>query len=88
MINPITEIQIIPIKANKGHIAFCSFVLFNSIYCSSVAIYTRPNGLYRLVYPTKQYGNHNLNIFHPINKSFAETIEKAVLAELSIVLKQ
>ncbi|HSG30838.1 MAG TPA: hypothetical protein VLB82_04755 [Thermodesulfobacteriota bacterium] len=49
----ISEIQVIPVKANKGLIAFCSFVLYESIYCSSVGIYTSPHGGYRLVYPTK-----------------------------------
>lgn len=83
----ITEIQIIPIKPQEGLVAFASFVLDDSIYLGSIGIVTRPQGGYRLVYPTKKIGFRNLNIFHPINKSFAETIEKEVIDKFEDVMK-
>lgn len=52
----ISEIQIVPVKPDKGLVGFCSFILYESIYCSSVAIFTRPDGSFRLVYPTKKVG--------------------------------
>jgi DNA-binding cell septation regulator SpoVG len=82
----ISEIQIIPVKANKGLIAFCSFVLYEAIYCSSVGIYTRPQGGYRLVYPTKKVNETNLNIFHPINSKIGKVIEEEVSKEAEKVL--
>ena len=82
----ISEIQIIPVKANKGLIAFCSFVLFKAIYCSSVGIYTRPQGGYRLVYPTKKVNESNMNIFHPINPKIGLFIEQKVSNEVEKVL--
>jgi len=82
----ISEIQIIPVKANKGLIAFCSFVLYEAIYCSSVGIYTRPQGGYRLVYPTKKVNETNLNIFHPINFTIGKIIEQKVSKEAEKVL--
>ena len=63
----ISEIQITPVKPNNGLIAFCSFVLYEAVYCSSIALFTRPDGTIRLVYPTKKLGSKDLNIFHPIN---------------------
>lgn len=87
MKNLISEIQIVPVKPNNGLIAFCSFVLFESLYCSSVAIYTRPEGTYRLVYPTKKLPDKNVNLFYPINKLFAEQILKEVSNKYEEVMK-
>lgn len=79
--------QIIPVKPKEGLVAFCSFVLFNTIYCSSVAIYTRPDGTYRLVYPTKKVNNSSINIFHPIDKKIGQKIEQLVTAKYEEVMK-
>ena len=84
----ISEIQIIPIKPQNGLVAFASFVLDNNLYLGSIGIMTRPQGGYRLTYPTKRVGIKDLNIFYPINKTFAETIEKEVLAELEKVMNE
>lgn len=87
MRNKISEIQIIPIKPQNGLVGFASFVLDNNLYLSSVGVLTRPEGGYRLVYPTKKVGLRNINIFHPINKSFAESIEKEVINKFEDVMK-
>ncbi len=87
MNHQITEIQIIPIKPQNGIVAFVSFLLDNSLYLSSIAIMTRPQSGYRLVYPTKKVGNRDINIFHPINKAFAQFIEEAVIKKLEEVMK-
>ena len=83
----ISEIQILPIKPQNGIVAFTSLVLDDCLYLSSIAIITRPQGGYRLVYPTKKVGNRDINIFHPINKSFAQFIEEAVIKKLEEVMK-
>ena len=83
----ISEIQIIPVKPQDGLVAFVSFVLDESIYLGSIAILTRPEGGYRLVYPTKKVGLRSLNIFHPINKEFANLIEKEVFVKFEDVMK-
>jgi len=83
----LTEIQIIPIKPQNGLVAFASFVLDKNLYLGSIGVITRPKGGYRLTYPTKKVGIKDINIFHPINKTFAEAIEKEVLAKLEEVMK-
>lgn len=83
----ISEIQIIPIKPQEGLVAFASFVLDNNLYLGSVGILTRPEGGYRLLYPTKKVGIRYINIFHPINKAFAESIEKEVIGKFEDVMK-
>lgn len=88
MTNRLSEIQIIPIKPQNGLVAFASFVLDGNFYLGSIGVITRPQGGYRLTYPTKRVGIKELNIFYPINKTFAESIEKEVLAKLEEVMKQ
>lgn len=83
----ISEIQIIPIKPQDGLVAFASFVLDDNLYLGSIGIVTKPEGGYRLVYPTKKLGVRSLNIFHPINKEFAQSIEKEVISKFEDVMK-
>lgn len=74
----VREINIVPIKPRYGLIAFASFVIFESFYISSVAIYTRPGGGIRLVYPRKR----NQDMCHPINADIGAMIENAVYGEM------
>jgi len=85
----ITEVQITPIKATNGLVALASVVYDNTLFLGSIGIHTRIDGNgYRLTYPTKSSSNHNFNIYHPINKSVAEAIEKAVLAKAEDLLSR
>ena len=87
MTNRLSEIQIIPVKPQNGLVAFASFVLDNNLYLGSIGIITRPNGGYRLVYPTKKVAEKNLNIFYPINKEFAQLVENEVVKQFEDVMK-
>ena len=86
--NEITEIQIIPIKPKDGIVGFASFVLNRSLYLGSIAVMTRPAGGYRLVYPTKKVGVKGINIFYPINRAFAQAIEKEVIEKFEDVMSR
>ena len=88
MTNRLSEIQIIPIKPQNGLVAFASFVLDSNLYLGSIGIMTRSNGGYRLVYPTQKVADRNLNIFYPINKDFAQFIEKEVVKQFEDVMKK
>lgn len=83
----ITEIQIVPVRPQNGLVAFASFVLDGSLYLGSIGIITRPNGGYRLVFPTKKLADKNLNIYYPINKTFAQFIENEVIKQFEKVMK-
>ncbi len=83
----INEIQIVPIKPMNGLVGFASFVLNESFFIGSIGIYTRPNGGYRLTYPTKKVGNNSVGIFYPINKQIAEDIENVIVNEFEKVTK-
>jgi stage V sporulation protein G len=73
------EINITPIKPRNGLQAFCSFVINNSFYVGDVALYSRLDGSYRLVYPIKVLANGaKVNCFHPINDDVRSIIETRV----------
>jgi DNA-binding cell septation regulator SpoVG len=82
----ISEVQITVIKPQNGLIAFASIVLNGSIYLSSIGVHKKLDGSgYRLTYPSKKLGNQNINIFHPINKTSTNLIEKAIFNKLKEV---
>lgn len=54
----------------------------------SIGIITRPNGGYRLAYPTKKVAGKNLHINYPINRKFAHEIEKEVIKKFEEVMNQ
>lgn len=74
----ITEVRVVPIKPRDGLIAFASVVVDESLYLGSIAVYTRPNGSYRLLYPAKKVGVRSLDIFHPINRSASRRLEQLI----------
>lgn len=84
----ISEVNITPVKPKDGLVAFASFVINDSIYCGSVGILSRPTGGYRLVYPTKQIGFKQHDIFHPISNQAGRRIEAAVLSRYEEVMKK
>lgn len=78
--NEITEIQIIPIKPKDGLMGFASLVVGGKLYLSSIGIHRKLDGSgYRITYPTKQVGNKQINIYHPISKDIGLDIENAIL---------
>lgn len=77
----IDEIEVVPVKPSGGIVGFASLVLDRSLYLGSIAIVARPNGGFRLLYPTKKLGAANIDIFHPINRTLANRIEDAVVTK-------
>lgn len=82
----ISEVQITPIKPRDGLVGFASLIFNDSLYLNSIGIYTRPEGGFRLTYPTKK--EDGLNLFHPINKKIGNQIEQAVIAKFEKVVGQ
>ena len=83
----VSDVQIIPIKPKDGLVAFVNIVYDDSLFLGSIAIYTRPGGEYRLVYPKKN-AREPFNIFHPINKITAKAIDDAVIEKYKEVVQE
>ena len=76
----LTEIEIVPVRPNKGLVAFASFILNDSFFIGDVAIYTRIDQPgYRLVYPVRYLVTGlRVHCFKPIHKPVADDIESQV----------
>lgn len=84
----ITEIQIIPIKANNGLIAIGSIVFDNCLYLGSIGIHKKLyKDEYRITYPTKKISDKDINIYHPINKETSKLIELEIIKKLKEIFK-
>ncbi|NCT54580.1 hypothetical protein GW758_01315 [Candidatus Falkowbacteria bacterium] len=80
----ITEVQIIPIKANNGLIAFGSVLFDDCLFLGSIGIHKKLDGSgYRITYPTKKIGEKDINIFHPINKEVSKLIEDEITKKVN-----
>ncbi|MBI2797726.1 septation protein SpoVG family protein [Candidatus Saccharibacteria bacterium] len=83
----VTEVQILPIKPTNGLVAFASIVIDGSMYLGSIAVYVRPDGSFRITYPTKKVGLRELQVFHPINRLTGQLIENAIIEKCNEVFK-
>lgn len=84
----IEEVNVTPVKAADGLIAFASVVIDGSLYLGYMAVHIRRDGTYRLVYPSKRVGNREMNIYHPIRKATGELIERAVMNKCQEVFER
>ena len=84
----ISEIQFYPVKPQDGLLGFVSFVLDGKFWMGSVAVFSRPDGRYRLVYPTRKVGGQNINIFHPINQETGQQVEAAVSEKVAEIFSE
>ena len=83
----ITEVNITPVKPKSGLIGIASLVIDGNIYLNSIAVYTKLDGSYRLLYPTKLVGSRSLGLFYPINREASRAIEEAVFKKCSEVFE-
>lgn len=74
----ISEVNVTPVKPHNGLVAIASVVVDENIYLNSIAVLTKLDGSYRLLYPTKNIGGRSIHIFHPINQTTSRHIERAI----------
>jgi DNA-binding cell septation regulator SpoVG len=84
----VSEVNITPVKPDNGLIGIASVVIDGNIYLNSIAVYTKLDGSYRLLYPTKVVGNKSLGLFYPINRMASKAIELAVFQKCSEIFER
>ena len=84
----ISEIQFYPVKPQDGLLGFVSFVLDGKFWMGSIAVFTRRDGGYRLVYPTRKVAGQNINVFHPINTEVGLQVEQAVSEKVAEIFSE
>ncbi len=80
----ISEIQILPIKPQRGLISFASCVINNQFYIGNIAIYSAPISElgYRLVYPNKILANgKSVPSFYPISRKVGNQVTNVIVNE-------
>ncbi len=82
----VSEIQIIPIQARDGLVAFANLVIDEKLYVSSIGVHTKLSGGYRITYPTKKVGDRSIQLFHPITRELGREIEEEVIAKMKNVM--
>ena len=82
----ISEIQFTPIRPKEGLVGFASFILDGWLYVGSIAVMTRPQGGYRLLYPTRKIADRNIGIVHPIRQDYGRQVEEKVIEKIEKVL--
>jgi len=80
----IREVTFYPLRPNdKGLIGFASCLLDGKLSLNSIAVYTKPSGGFRLLFPTKQLPNGKaISIVYPIDKETYETIKEAIVKKI------
>ena len=66
-------------KATGWSCSVCECNNRNNVYLGSIAVYTRLDGSYRILYPTKRIGTKYLNVFHPINSECGKQLENLII---------
>lgn len=84
----ISEIQFYPVKPQDGLLGFVSFVINGQFWMGSIAVFTRREGGYRLVYPTRKVAGQNVNVFHPINQEVGLLVERAVSEKVAEIFSE
>lgn len=75
----VSEVNIVPVKASDGLVAFASCIIDQRLYVGSMGVHKRLDGTgYRVTYPAKNIGGRQLNYFHPVTKEAGRAIECAV----------
>ena len=75
----VSRVEIVPVRPNHGLIGFASVELDGQLLLNSIGIFSRRDGRgYRLTYPTRQGGDAEITVFHPIRPDLSKAIEAEV----------
>lgn len=84
----VTKVEIVPIRPREGLVGFASIEIDDKFYVSSIGVHKKRDGSgFRLTFPTKGSGSHNLPICHPTSPSFSKEIETAVIEKAQAILE-
>lgn len=83
----IKSVEIVPVVANKGLVAFANVLTGDGLFLNSIGIYRRYDGNgFRLTYPTKKKGEDFCYVFHPTHKELSKKLEAAIFSRAERIL--
>lgn len=85
----ISELSFYPIKPTpKGQIGYASLLLDKKFSVNCIAVYVKPDGSYRLLFPSKYLPTgKEVQTIYPVNAETYEAILKAVTDKIENVMK-
>ncbi len=83
----VKKVEIVPIKPQNGLLAFASVEIDDHLYIGSIGIHKRRDGRgFRITFPTRKVGGHQLTICHPTTPDLSKEIESAIISKAEEVL--
>jgi DNA-binding cell septation regulator SpoVG len=83
----VKKVEIVPIKPHEGLLAFASIEIDDLLYIGSIGVHKRRDGNgYRITFPTRRVGEHQLTICHPMTPDLSKEIESAITTKAEEVL--
>ena len=83
----VKKVEIVPIKPHEGLLAFASIEIDDLFYVGSIGVHKRRDGRgYRITFPTRKVGDHQLAICHPTTPDLSKEIELAITSKAEEVL--
>lgn len=80
----VTEVHIYPITPQHGLVAFAHVVINGCLLLGSIAIHEKRKGGWRITFPQKGNGY----VFHPITRTFSQTLEDSILDKVKTVFEK
>ena len=75
----VTSIQLIPIRAQQGLIAFAEVILDHCLLVSSIGVHKRLDGKgYRITFPSKKVGERQVFLCHPMTPEFSKQLAQTI----------
>ncbi len=85
----VSEVQIVPVKPANGLVGFASCVVDKGLFLGSIGVHRRLDcSGYRLTYPTKKVGTHQLNYFYPVTKEAGKRLNRRFTTSATSYLKK
>ena len=79
----INHVIVTPIEPKDGHIGYATILINEALFLTSIAVYRKRSGGFRLLYPeSKKMG---ITYFRPISKDVSRLIETAIFRECELV---
>lgn len=80
----INEVCFYPLRPNeKGLIGFASCLFDKKLSLNSIAVYTKPDGDIRLLFPNKYLPNSKeITLYYPIDTQTYEEIRQAIIKKI------
>ena len=86
----IKQVTFYPIRpTEKGLVGFATCLFDDKLALNSIAIYTKPGGGYRLLFPNRKLPNgRDIAIFYPVNKETYELLKQAIVKKIEELVEK